>query len=392
MPIGRCRSDNEGGTAKTSPYNYVTTVVYPDQAKDAPDPPPPTPPCQPAPPKTCHAAPYQVDPNWDSSCSDANCFGVPLYRLYQTDKEKKASMAPGYTPPSFIRMAGFNICQRQSMSANHGHYFVDLTASDATQKNWPTTGFLPNLPPECHQPDNRPIPPSRNVFVGGQTYDFFHVYATKDTEQTFSMYVGTNFNLTDLKKIRVNISSGRFKICVQGDPDCPVIGDANTVKVLSYLNGILTVNLNQSDFAKDFEATAQDHCVPKLFCTWNTFLKKCVGTGAFSDLSQADRNATCAHAGEDVDCPQMVLKDRKTKVPGCVGFSIKLPVWDGKNGFLAKDQTATIDPMTHMNLPMKYATCFPKDDKHWNVTLKIASPDLAGTACYKAKISTDWCQ
>jgi hypothetical protein len=98
--------------------------------------------------------------------------------------------------------------------------------------------------------------------------------------------------------------------------------------VLSYLNGILTVNLNQSAFAKDFEATAQDHCVPKLFCTWSTWLKKCVGTGAFSDLSQADRNATCAHAGEDVDCPQMVLKDRKTTVPGCVGFSIKLPVWE----------------------------------------------------------------
>ena len=64
------------------------------------------------------------DPNWDSACTDHSCFGVPLYRLYQTGSEKSQKKVP-----EFIRMAGFNICQRQTMTVNHGLYYVDLTAS-----------------------------------------------------------------------------------------------------------------------------------------------------------------------------------------------------------------------------------------------------------------------
>ncbi|HUB65808.1 MAG TPA: hypothetical protein VL996_15395, partial [Methylocella sp.] len=71
-----CQTDGatpEGGTARTSPYAYVTTVVYPDAAKNASPPPKGQPPM-------CQAG--SVDPNWDSNCSTPNCFGVPLYREY----------------------------------------------------------------------------------------------------------------------------------------------------------------------------------------------------------------------------------------------------------------------------------------------------------------------
>ena len=71
------------------------------------------------------------DPNWDSECTDQSCFGVPLYRLYQTGSEKSQKKVP-----EFIRMAGFNICQRQTMTVNHGLYYVDLTASAKTQNAW----------------------------------------------------------------------------------------------------------------------------------------------------------------------------------------------------------------------------------------------------------------
>ena len=33
------------------------------------------------------------DPNWDSECTDEGCFGVPLYRLYQTGSERGRRMA-----------------------------------------------------------------------------------------------------------------------------------------------------------------------------------------------------------------------------------------------------------------------------------------------------------
>jgi hypothetical protein len=88
----------------------VTTVVYPDAG---------------------------CDPNWDSQCSNPGCFGVPLYRLYQTGSEKGKA-------PEFIRMAGMNICQRQTMTVNHGLYYVDLTASPKTQNAWPGQ---PGTPP-----------------------------------------------------------------------------------------------------------------------------------------------------------------------------------------------------------------------------------------------------
>jgi hypothetical protein len=165
----QCQSDcatPEGGTARTSPYDYVTTVVYPDSA-------------------TGSAPPDCSDPNWDSECSNEGCFGVPLYRLHQTGSERAA----GETP-EFIRMAAANICQRETMTVNHGLYYVDLTASAATQGKWPPLpGMLPN----------------KNIFVGGKTYDFFLLFAKPTTEQTYQMYVGPGLNpTTDVSLIRIN--------------------------------------------------------------------------------------------------------------------------------------------------------------------------------------------
>jgi hypothetical protein len=116
-----------------------------------------------------------VDPNWDSQCSNQACFGVPLYRLFQTGSEHAASLSP-----EFIRMAGSNICQRETMNVNHGRYYVDLTASPATQAK-PLSGSMPSSP-------------RKNIFIGGKKYDFFLVYAKKNTEQTYQMYVGPGFD------------------------------------------------------------------------------------------------------------------------------------------------------------------------------------------------------
>jgi hypothetical protein len=345
-----CQSEGstpEGGTARTSPYDYVTTVVYPDDAQFA----------LPLPPelgRTCGTG-DKLDPNWDSECTNQSCFGVPLYRLYQTGSEHAASK-----PPEFIRMAGFNICQRQTMSVNHGRYYVDLTASAATQDK-----PLSNMPPK------------RNIFVEKKAYDFFLVYAKETTEQTYQMYVGSRFEPnTDVKLIRANIVNAPFVICPNGGPDkckvVPIGGDSTTLKTnYDIRTGMLTVTLKLSAFEKDFTSATEDHCVPENFCQFSD--KKCVGkSGGLGNLTQAERDITCGRAGEDVDCPK----------GGCVGFSVTLP-----NGFKAEDQTIANDSALVKGL----ATCFP-EGANWNIEPIAVPGGLAGACVGKnAPIKTDFC-
>jgi hypothetical protein len=346
------------GTAKSSPYSYVTTVVYPDAARLAN-------------PKLKSCG----DPDWTSRCSNQNCYGVPLYRLYQTGKEKAAAALP-----HFIRMAGFDICQRQSMSANHGLYYVDLTASAAKQDAW-----VSGLPPCVSPPPDPTNPPSncidRNVFKGGQAYDFFHVFASKDTEQTFKMYVGPGFNPANaVQLVRVDIGPVPFVITPEPDSTKVCSSTSTTCNVQYDNSAILTVKLNLTAYAADFQSKAKALCVPNTFCTY--LGGKCVGKttadkGVFSNLTDADRNLTCAHAGEDVDCP----------TGGCVGFRLTLP--GGTNGFVANNQTTPA-------LLNTLKTCFPSD-ANWNPPglVKPASQTVAGS-CYpqttKAPLTTDFCQ
>ena len=111
----------------------------------------------------------------------------------------------GRKAPEFIRMAGMNICQRQTMTVNHGLYYVDLTASAKRKAlgRW-----------------TRP----KNIFMGGKKYDFFLVYAKEDTEQTYQMYVGPGFNKdSDVELIRANVVNVPFPITpLPATPSIPV--------------------------------------------------------------------------------------------------------------------------------------------------------------------------
>jgi hypothetical protein len=348
-----CQSEGatpEGGTARTSPYDYVTSVVYPDDAQFAE-------PLYPEPGRTCGRG-KTLDPNWDSECSNQSCFGVPLYRVYQTGSEHAANLSP-----EFIRMAGMNICQRETMNVNHGHYYVDLTASAATQA----------------KPLSDLLPPKKNTFVAGKKYDFFLVYAKKNTEQTYQMYVGPGFDPNaGVKLIRADTVNAPFVVCPNADqPKCAsvVIGGDSTSLKPSYDSptGMLTVTLNLSAFANDFASAAKDLCVPENFCQFSDKDNTCVGkSGALGNLTQAERNITCGRAGEDVDCPK----------GGCVGFSVTLPP-----GFAAQDQTTA----NNSALVKGLASCFPKD-ANWNVTPIAAPGGLAGACVGKnAPIKMDFC-
>ena len=54
--------------------------------------------------------------------------------------------------------------------------------------------------------------PKKNIFVAGNTYHFFLVYAKKDTEQTYKMYVGPEFDkTTGVKLIRARANFARLE-------------------------------------------------------------------------------------------------------------------------------------------------------------------------------------
>jgi hypothetical protein len=134
-----------------------------------------------------------------------------------------------------------------------------------------------------------------------------------------------------------------------------------------------------SAFANDFTSAAKALCVPQLFC--EPMASGCGGkAGGLGNLTQAERDATCGHAGEDVDCPTFLNPKTGKNEPGCVGFSVTLP-----GSFVAQDQTMT------MGIPSKLAMCFP-NDANWNVTPTPASSDRAGS-CFNAPINKagDFC-
>ena len=152
--------------------------------------------------------------------------------------------------------------------------------------------------------------------MGGKTYDFFLVYAKKNTEQTYQMYVGPGFDpKTGVKLIRADIVNAA--LC-----DLPIAtaremqsSHAATVQPSTGTTDILTVTLNLSAFAEDFTSCRQRPLPSEDFLS---ILEdnKCVGKpGGLGNLTQDERDITCGRAGEDTDCPK----------GGCVGFSVTLP-------------------------------------------------------------------
>jgi hypothetical protein len=364
-----CDSDGavkEGGTATTSPYDYVTTVVYPDCNKQGggggpecanfyPKNPPPTP------------------GEWDADCGNQTCFGVPLYREYQTGSE-----VTGNKIPEFIRMAGSAIYQRETMTVDHGRYYVDVTASDTTQTGTPV------ISPPC--PTCQPSLPwqHKNVFVKNETYDFFLVYATLKTEQTYQMYVGTGRTMADVvnsvKPIRVNTANAPFAIH-QGTSAT----DKSAIQVTGYdsTKGVVTVNINLQGYTNEFTDAAAKLCVPQTFCKLSGTTCVAKDAGIIHGTTQAERDITCGYANKDIDCPTD-LTDPTGKTIGCVGFSVTLP-----GNFEAKNQTGV--PGSPDFLPTKLATCFPKDF-NWGVITQPADPDRVGTCTTAhAPLTADFC-
>lgn len=387
-----CRSD---GTAKTSPYDYVTTVVYPGCAARGST-------------SSCLADPKQP---WNSPCSNEVCYGVPLYRQLINDAET-------YDLTQEIRMMGMDLFQRSNLTVNNGVYYIDTTASTRKQAGVCRQNVLITVDVDCTDPENltkkvgdfpnKNIPNTENqkacdcnlnVFRGGQTYYVFFLYAKPSTKQTYQIFVGEGldsdaFNVKrDVNLVRADIFKSKELGFDEEDwHEGPAVLNP-WKRDYDSSTGILTVTVDLADFEKEFEAAREDLCQPQSFCEWDDGSKTCgcseelknfdmklydectkrVGSATCNsrvcsdDASQAcSKDADCGRticswAGNDIDCP----------MTGCFGFGVKLPA-----GFTA--DVTDPDESPHRPVLPKPEGCFPNNDI-WNVSWTHADPPIAGS-------------
>src|SRR5208282_854157 len=327
---------NYPGTATTSPYDYVTTVVFPGCAAntDTPD------------------CPANV---WDQDCTNNNCFGVPLYREYLLPSEKSA------TP---ILLMGQATYQRSSLTTNNNHYFIDTTRSKMAQSQTNITHF--------------------SVFQPEKTYYVFLLLAKPTTVQTYDLYVGKNFvvNADNVWLTRVNLPSS-YQITKSGTGAIP---GPNNVSYNSS-TGVLSVTLDMSkildaggkSFATLYADQKKSQCQPTTFCKWVASPAagddqcQCADSifsspPNFQNDECTPKGGICSWGTADVDCP----------AGGCFGFGVKLK--DASN-FVYSDAAPNLPPV-----PAPSPTPFPSGAP-W--TVPFTGITNTSDACYYNKIPTD---
>ena len=304
-----------GGTAKTSPYEYLSTVVYPacvsagdcgghcsvaNQACANSD-------NCPSVPQTCLNPPNghcsianqpcandsQCPPaaqtceksTWGKPCSDPSCYGVPLSRQLIT--KTTGDVVANRTIP----MMGMGFSQRSMLTVNNATYYINTAVSETTQTH-STGGPVQITSVDVFQPTG-----VSNAPPGYGTYYLFFVYATERTKQKYQMYIGTG--ITDfqsnmskyVKPVRVDIRTTALQFQEANVTWTGLKPTYDTDK------GILTLDMDFSEFKSDFDATHADYCQPKAFCMLAADGKTCQANAKVPGSLQDEAQLICAGAG-----------------------------------------------------------------------------------------------
>jgi hypothetical protein len=277
------------GTAKTSPYEYLTTAMIAGCAIGfTPNPPDPDHPF-------LHECITDGLAHWTQDCGGPFCYGPSLYRQYLTQTE--LTTVP--KPHPFIHMMGQGNGQRSTLTLNHGHYYLDTSPDCKAQGNCVPTRSLPSH--------------SVSVFQANQTYYVYFVYGRETTKQTYDIYLGqnpsSNGNVTPWRAV---LNDNNFKFN-------PVTGSAPWLTTDPSLlsQGIVrvTIDLTKSNIATELTSTAgfKDVCQPVTYCGVKT-----VGSnqtcGCMPGTNCKDDDV-CSWGPKDPDCPEN----------GCYAFSFTMP-------------------------------------------------------------------
>jgi hypothetical protein len=280
-----------------------------------------------------------------------------------------------------MRMAGENFYQRNTLTVNHGTYFLDTSVprevqyGDVTNK---TAGEKFNDITPCDVADKDHCKPrSVNVFKAGETYYVFFLYAKPSSEQTYQIYVGKDqdFNVdTMVKGVQMNISGAPVSLA-RTFATRPSWLPLPTFEKAS---GIMTVRVDFKD-VNDLVPTADNLCQPERFCEKKndgSCGSALINSGAKKDPLlianpglEKTVNAVCGTwAVKDLDCP----KD------GCFGFSFQLPS-------TFKADATIAGPTPHRPAPTKFPETAASGQPDWQTKFELTktAPDNAsGGGCF----------
>lgn len=249
-------------TVDTSPYQYVTTAIYPE----------------------CSGAGGSCQSSWSQYCTNQQCYGVPLYREYLTNAEYSAWQTDPKNRPS-IRMMGQATGQRSTMTVNHGSYYIDTTLSATDQSGTQ----------------------DKNVFLANQPYYIYLLFATPHTKQTYSMYIGAKLSndqaLASVVPGMVNVNDAKYQFTP--NPSGNWIS-----KSYNPTNGVLTVVIDLSGQTQVFNDDRPKFCRPQTYCSIQSD-----GSCGCAPGSKCTDNSVCAWSNKEIDCP----------IAGCFGFSMTMP-------------------------------------------------------------------
>ena len=370
-------------TAKTSPYDYIATVVtHPVET-------------------TGGAMPVDI---WSLDCANPSCYGVPLYRQFlagQGDPNIKPVVPPtrewvqwiangcdkDQTTPKcrwpFIRMAGASIATRETLTVNYGTYYLDTTvpasvqrAENFNQQGGPTTSITKNV----------------NEFRPGETYTVFFLYAKPQTKQSYQIYIGKDPMNGSIKPVQVPIPAAGASNPLKGNPYTGTsFLTADTSQVAT--TGIVTVTVDFSGVSDLLAPTpANGLCQPRTFC--QPIGSRCIVNPDYKNSSAALANPDLVAEAEKV-CAQWAVKDLDCPDKGCLGFTFTLP----SATFFQADATLA-NPSPHRPAPTVFPmvgepktgkpdfttqferTSLPPDN---NAFTKMLPPGSAPTSCYYPK-------
>ena len=356
-------------TAKTSPYDYVTTVIYPDCAlknngvsEGA---------CGSyvGPPVPAQGPAFTQLPGqggeWSKNCGGPYCFGVPIYRQYLTGSNTAGSETYEWkrwrtlgcdTPPTsskpfdpanpaasqclfpFARMAGTSTWQRNVLTVNGGRYYIDTTVSEQDQRLSQHAGLASDINAvyiDCGVPGRVGAscqPLSVNVFKPNRKYYVMFVYAKPNIRQEYQMYVGPGASAANVKLARINVDGEHFELRSTGP-----VPNTWTVRLVPGTTDTLSIAVNMASFNAELNPAGVQNISP----SDANLRRTCLPSSFCQPVAGESGQASCGCALPDND-PRIVLnprlKDACQQV--CKYWSVK-DLDCPRNGCIAFEVTTT---------------------------------------------------
>ncbi len=421
-------------TARTSPYDYVTTVIYPacavtDTTDSAcgswPTEVPPTivmgPPAVGNNPNGTQYAQFQNQlgrgGTWSKDCGGPYCYGVKFYRqfLTGTDGGKPPALPSassrewaewynagcGTTPSTcdwpFDRMAGGALWQRSVLTANNGTYYIDTTPSITAQQTSTYAGTPTDInvsTVECSERTRVGViagcqPRSVSGFQANQTYYVLLSYAKSTTHITYQIYVGENFAMSSVTGVAAFAPGIHFQVSstMPAPPIVPIAWPAANTwlkpapTLITGADGkqdILQVTIDLGAFAASNllnpKNQAANLCQPKAFCGWDG-AGKCISKPIDTIDSRIAVDAGVASRFATA-CGTWAVKDLDFPDARLIGFSFTLP-----GGFGAQNQYERPTPAAFTT-----STAPPPGWKTLLTQTKVGTDAAPGGACYYSAI------